>query len=66
MWNHKSSLTQAKLGRILRRTICGLPVAGIIFASLLPISVRGQQFLVLIALIWFQVFILFEVFAVGK
>jgi hypothetical protein len=61
-----AAMLKGKIGLILRYTVRGLPLAGITAANLLPLSARGHQFLVLVALVWFQVFILFEVFSVGK
>jgi hypothetical protein len=42
--------------------IQGLPLAAAGVASLLPLQRLGQQFLVLIVLIWLQVFIVVECF----
>ena len=42
-----------------------LPLVGVALTNLLPITARTNQFLVMVTLIWFQVFILFEVFS-GK
>ena len=55
-----------KLSKTIRRIIMGLPLAGVVIANLLPISVRAHQFLVGIILVWFQVFILTEVFSPGS
>ncbi len=43
-----------------------LPLAGAAVTVFLPLQRLGQQFAVLIVLIWIQVFFLFEVFQVGK
>jgi hypothetical protein len=59
-------MLKEKIRKIIRYTLLGLPLAGTAVANLLPISARGHQFLVLIVLLWFQVFILFEVFSIGK
>lgn len=40
----------------------GLPLVAAAGASFLPLQWLGQQFLVLIVLIWIQVFIIFECF----
>jgi len=44
----------------------GIPLATTVGASLLPLQRWGQQFLVLVILIWVQVFLLFECFLPGK
>jgi hypothetical protein len=44
----------------------GLPLAAIIYASFLPMQLAGRQMLIAAALVWFQVFIIFEVFSIGK
>lgn len=44
-----------------RRVITALPLLGIIWASFYPVQQRGQQALVLFTLLWFYVFIIFEV-----
>jgi hypothetical protein len=59
-------MLKEKIWKIVRYTIRGLPLAGIAISSLLFTSAQANQFLVLIALVWFQVFILFEVFSIGK
>lgn len=58
-------MSKEKIKQVLRYTIIGLPLAGVALTNLLPISARTNQFLVMVTLIWFQVFILFEVFS-GK
>jgi hypothetical protein len=59
------TMTKTRFSKIIRRIIMGLPLAGIVVMNLFPISARMHQFLVMIALIWFQVFILSEVFSPG-
>ena len=46
--------------------IGGLPVVGLLGASFTSITAKTQQLLVLFALIWFQVFLILEVFLFGK
>jgi len=58
-------MSKEKIKQIVRYSIICLPLAGVTFANLLPISARTNQFLMMVTLIWFQVFILFEVFS-GK
>jgi hypothetical protein len=46
--------------------IQALPLAGAAVTVFLPLQRLGQQFAILIVLIWIQVFFLLEVFQVGK
>jgi hypothetical protein len=46
--------------------IQGLPLAGAAGTVFLPLHRLGQQFAVLVVLIWIQVFFITEVFLVGK
>jgi hypothetical protein len=46
--------------------IQALPLAGAAVTVFLPLQRLGQQFAILIVLVWLQVFFLFEVFQVGK
>ncbi len=55
-----------KLSKGWKWVIRGLPLAGAVAASLLTLSRVGHQFLVLIVLVWLQVFLLFECFLAGK
>lgn len=59
-------MKKGKLDRRLRLVIQGLPLAAIVGSSLLPVQQLGQQFLVLITLLWIQVFFIVECFLVGK
>jgi len=54
--------TKRKSGAI-RRIVMGLPVAAVVAASFLPIGPTGRQCLVLAVIVWFQMFILLEVFS---
>jgi hypothetical protein len=58
-------LKKGKLDGRLKLFIQGIPLAGVIASSLLPIQRFGQQFLVLIILLWIQIFFIVECF-VGK
>ncbi len=55
-----------KLSKPLRLVMQGLPLAGVVGASLLHVQKFGQQFLVLIILLWIQVFFIVECFLIGK
>ena len=59
-------MKKGKLDRRLKLVIQGLPLAAIVGSSLLPVQHLGQQFLVLITLLWIQVFFIVECFLVGK
>ena len=48
--------------KILKRFVTGLPIVAIVGASFFPMRIGAQQVLVLFTLIWFYVFMLFEVF----
>jgi hypothetical protein len=50
----------------LKLAIKGIPLAAAIGASLLPLQRLGQQFLVLIILLWIQAFFIVECFLIGK
>jgi hypothetical protein len=49
----------------IRYVIQGLPMAGILITSLFPISTLWRQFLILIFLVWFQVYLIFDFFLHG-
>jgi hypothetical protein len=51
----------SKFAFYLKRIILIMPIASILGASLLPLQTWCQQALILFALIWFNVFILFDV-----
>lgn len=51
----------AKLTPTLKRVVMVLPIFGVIGASFYPLQTWVQQSLILFTLIWFNVFILFDV-----
>jgi len=55
-------IKKANLKKSIRYIIRGLPLAGIIVSSLLPMSATGRQLLMLGLLVWFQIFIVFDIF----
>ena len=59
-------LKKPSLTKNIRHIIQGLPLAGILLTSLLPLSVLGRQLLMLVLLIWFQAYFIFDVFFNGK
>jgi hypothetical protein len=50
----------------IKQVIRSIPLVGAIGASLLPIQPAAHQFLVLITLVWIQVFFIMECFLAGK
>jgi hypothetical protein len=59
-------MKKQKLDRRLKLVIQGLPLAGVVGSSFLTVQRSGQQFLVLITLLWIQVFFIVECFVAGK
>lgn len=59
-------MSKEKIWKIARYTLRGLPLAGILASSLLPITMFGRQLLILALLVWFQVYIIFDVILNGK
>ena len=59
-------MKKKKIDRRLKLVIEGLPLAAVVGSSLLPVQRMGQQFLVLITLLWIQVFFIVECFVIGK
>ncbi|HVM71935.1 MAG TPA: hypothetical protein VMT91_09260 [Anaerolineales bacterium] len=55
-----------KISKGWKLVMQGLPFAGTLGASFLPLQRLGQQFLVLIVLLWLQVFFIFECFLINK
>lgn len=54
-----------RFSKRIRRIIVGLPLVGVIVLNLLPISTTIRHLLIGITLVWFQVFMLTEVFFPG-
>jgi hypothetical protein len=59
-------MKKGKLNKPLKLVIEGLPLAAAVGASLMPVQKVGQQFLVLIILLWIQFFFIIECFVFGK
>jgi fatty acid desaturase len=59
-------MKKQKLDRRLKLVIQGLPLAAVVGSSLLTVQRSGQQILVLITLLWIQVFFLVECFVARK
>jgi hypothetical protein len=55
-----------KYPRALKMAIRALPLIGVVASVFLHLSAVGQQFMVLIVLIWVQVYFVLELFLAGK
>jgi hypothetical protein len=55
-----------KFAKDWKLVIQGLPLAGAAASTFLPLSRLGQQFSILIVLLWVQVFFIVELFLYGK
>lgn len=58
--------SREKLKLIAQYLLRGLPVAGVIVSTFLPIRKSLQPWLILITLVWLQTFLLGEVFSINK
>ena len=58
-------MSKEKIQKTVRYIVIGLPLIGVAGANFLNIPAIAHQFLVLIVLLWFQVYLFFEVFS-GK
>lgn len=59
-------LKKINLNNSLRYIIPGLPLAGIVFGSLLPMPDFGRQLLILALFVWCQIYFICEIFYHGK
>jgi hypothetical protein len=59
-------MKKGKFNKPLKLMLQGAPLAGALGASLLPIRQLGHQFLVLVTLVWVQIFLIVECFLAGK
>lgn len=55
-----------RIPKVLKLVIQGLPLAGAAATVFLPLSRLGQQFSILIVLLWLQVFFIIEYFIAGR
>lgn len=51
-----------KISPVIRSWIKFLPLVAILVGSVLPLPISARRWLIAATLIWFQVFIIFEVF----
>jgi hypothetical protein len=59
-------MAKRKIPRGWKLVIQGLPLLAAAGAALLPLQRFGQQFIILIVLLWIQVFFIVECFLAGK
>jgi hypothetical protein len=59
-------IKKKRISKNWKYVIQGLPLAGAVATTFLPLSRVGHQFSVLIVLIWLQVFFLVECLFAGK
>jgi predicted membrane channel-forming protein YqfA (hemolysin III family) len=59
-------MSKQKIHKVMRYILLSLPLVGVVYANFLQISARAHQFLIFIVLLWFNVFILLEVYSNGK
>jgi hypothetical protein len=59
-------MIKRKLSKPWKTAVRALPLAAAAAASLLPLHRFGQQFVVLIVLVWAQVFFVLEIFLAGR
>lgn len=58
--------SREKLKLIAQYLLRGLPIAGVIVSTFLPVRKSLQPWLILITLVWLQTFLLGEVFSINK
>lgn len=58
--------SQSKYLPVLKMALRVLPLAGACASVLLKLTPLGRQFMVLIVLVWLQVYFIFELFLAGK
>jgi hypothetical protein len=58
----KLNALKNKFKAILKWTVTCLPLAGVVWASFLPLRPWMQQSLILVVLVWFYVFFLLDTF----
>jgi hypothetical protein len=59
-------MKKKNLSKGLKLLVQGLPLAGAAGAALLPVSRLGAQVVMLIVLVWLQVFFIVECFLAGR
>ena len=59
-------MKKGKHNKRLKVMVQGIPLVAAVGASLLPLQQVAHQFLVLITLVWIQVFFIIDCFSAGK
>jgi hypothetical protein len=59
-------MKRKKMNVILKYILRGLPLAGAVASTFFPLHQLGRQFMILIVLVWVQVFFIFELFLAGR
>ncbi len=59
-------MSAKKLPKSVKWAIRALPLMGAAGSALLPLSRFGQQFMILIVLVWMQVYFILELFLAGR
>ncbi len=61
-----SQVKKKRISKVWKLVIQGLPLAGVVATTFVRLPRFGQQFSVLIVLIWLQVFFIIEIFLAGR
>jgi len=59
-------LKKKSISNTLKMLIKGLPLMAIVGASMLPLPNLARQFLILVVLLWVQVFFVYECFLIDR
>jgi hypothetical protein len=59
-------MAKKRISKSLKLVIQGLPLVAAAISAFLPLQRFGQQFMVLIVLVWIQVFFIIECFLINK
>jgi hypothetical protein len=59
-------MAKRRISKSLKLVIQGLPLVAAAISAFLPLQRFGQQFMVLIVLVWIQVFFIIECFMINK
>lgn len=59
-------MPKKKVPKLVKYILRALPLAGAAGTAFLPLARTGQQFMVLIVLVWIQVYFILELFLAGR
>jgi hypothetical protein len=59
-------MTRKKFSKTLKFALRALPLVGAAGTAFLPLARTGQQFMVLIVLVWVQVYFVLELYMAGR